>query len=77
MDKTQNWKKSRRDKISNGQNPELQNSERTKSRMEKIGNWTKFRSGQNPEWTKSLIEQNPELNKIQNRINFKDRESQD
>ena len=55
--------------------------------MDKIPNWTKSRmdkipNGQNPEWTKSRMDkiqngQNPELDKIQNLINLKDRESQD
>ena len=48
-------------KSRNGQNPELV----------KILNWTKSRIGQNPEWKKSR------MNKIQNRTNFKDRESRD
>ena len=49
------------DKISIGQNPELE----------------KIQNGQNLEWTKSRIGQNPELHKIQKRINFENRESQD
>ena len=72
MNKIPNWTKSRTNKIPSwtksriGQNPEL----------DKIPSWTKSPIGQNPElennpnWTKSAMD------KIWNRTNFKDRQSQ-
>ena len=54
------------DKISNGQNPEIEKIRSTKSRIGQIPKQTRSRIEQIPEWTKSKIGQNPELDKISN-----------
>ena len=41
-------------------------SQKIKSRMDKIQNWTKSRIGKNPELDKIQNGQNPELDKIPN-----------